>query len=135
MAMSKEHKEALAEGRRQGFAVRKYLDFLDRDKKRGPKVSQERLAEKVEELSAAIKSEKDPTTRLELIQQRLDAEQELTNREDEEDLDAIVGDFTSIAGAYSDRKGISYTAWREMGVPAQVLRDAGVPRTRRPNAG
>lgn len=133
MAMSKEHKDALAEGRRQGFAVRKYLEWLDRDKKRGPKVSSDRLAEKITELSEAIKAETDPSNKLELIQERLDAEQDLSNRQDEADLDEITNDFTAIAKAYSDRKGISYTAWREMGVPANVLRDAGVPRTRRPN--
>lgn len=134
MAMSQEHKDALAEGRRQGHAVRKYLEWLDRDKKRGPKPSKERLAERVTELEAQIAADEDPATRLELVQRRLDAEKELSNRETEESLDDIVADFTEIAKDYSDRKSISYTAWRELGVPPDVLREAGVPRTRRPNA-
>lgn len=133
MAMSQEHKDALAEGRRQGHAVRKYLEWLDRDKKRGPKVSKAKLAGRVTDLAEQVAAEQDPATRLELVQMRLDAERELATRETEESLDDIVADFTEIAKDYSERKGISYTAWRELDVPAAVLRDAGVPRTRRPN--
>lgn len=40
--------------------------------------------------------------------------------------------FVDVAGAYSRRRGIGYAAWREVGVPANILRTAGVPRTRRP---
>lgn len=133
MAMTQAHKDALAEGRRQGHAVRKYLEWLDRDKKRGPKVSPDRLKARIEDLQDQIDAQEDPQLRLELVQQRLDAERDLANREDEENLDDIVADFVRIAKSYSDRKGITYTAWRELGVPASVLRDAGVPRTRRPN--
>ena len=133
MAMSQAHKDALAEGRRQGHAVRKYLEWLDRDKKRGPKVSAERLQERIDDLEEMIEAQEDPQLRLELVQQRLDVERELANREDEAVLDEIVADFVRIAKDYSDRKGITYTAWRELGVPAKVLREAGVPRTRRPN--
>jgi hypothetical protein len=32
------------------------------------------------------------------------------------------------ARAYSRAKGISYGAWREVGVPADVLREAGIAR-------
>ena len=37
--------------------------------------------------------------------------------------------FANVASAYSDRKGISYGAWRSAGVPAAVLKKAGVART------
>jgi hypothetical protein len=33
-----------------------------------------------------------------------------------------------VAASYSARQGISYDAWREIGVPAAVLREAGVSR-------
>ena len=31
-------------------------------------------------------------------------------------------------GAYAERKGISYAAWRELGVPADVLKKANITR-------
>src|SRR5215212_7548473 len=36
--------------------------------------------------------------------------------------------FVGAAKGYSDRKRISYTAWRELGVPPEVLKKAGVSR-------
>jgi hypothetical protein len=33
------------------------------------------------------------------------------------------------ASAYSARKGISYAAWRELGVEAAVLKRAGISRS------
>ena len=36
--------------------------------------------------------------------------------------------FVRSAKAYGERKGISYAAWREQGVPAAVLRQAGITR-------
>jgi hypothetical protein len=44
------------------------------------------------------------------------------------DLDALEKDFVDAARSYSDRKGISYAAWRELGVSASTLRRAGVAR-------
>ena len=37
---------------------------------------------------------------------------------DEVDLGAIEDGFVAVAGSYSERQGISYAAWREVGVPA-----------------
>jgi hypothetical protein len=37
--------------------------------------------------------------------------------------------FVKAARPYSKSKGISYGAWREVGVPADVLRDAGITRS------
>jgi hypothetical protein len=44
------------------------------------------------------------------------------------DLSALEAAFVKTAGAYSDRKGISYAAWRELGVPADVLKRANISR-------
>ena len=37
--------------------------------------------------------------------------------------------FVDVAKSYSDRQGISYSAWREVGVEASVLKRAGIART------
>ena len=68
---------------------------------------------------------------MELLQTRLDAEASLSHIDEQEDFDALEAGFVANANAYSQRKGISYTAWREFGVPAATLRAAGVPETRR----
>lgn len=129
--MSDEHKAALAKGRAQGRAVRDYLAVLDRERKPGRKVDRGTLEKRIEDLRAQAESEPEPSKRLELIQRRLDAEDRLANLEDEPDLEAVEKDFVDAAAEYSERKGISYTAWREAGVPAAVLQRAGIKRTRR----
>ncbi len=40
-------------------------------------------------------------------------------------------EFTKVAKPYGDRKGISYSAWRSVGVSAPVLQKAKIARTRR----
>jgi len=45
---------------------------------------------------------------------------------------ALEDEFVAVASSYSDHRGISYAAWREVGVDAAVLRRAGVtPSPRR----
>ena len=129
--MTEEHKRALAKGRAQGRAVRSYLDALEKQSKRGPKMDEDALKQKIEELHTKIDEEDNAAKRVELIQKRLDYEEQLSEVEDEPDMEQLESDFKDAVKDYSERKGITYTAWREAGVPAKVLRDAGVPRTRR----
>ncbi len=129
--MTDEHKAALAEGRRQGKAVRDYLAVIDMDRRRGPRLSKEQLSDKIRDCQGQIDAEDDPVKRLDLVQKRLDYEDRLAEAGEEIDLTGVEKGFVEVAQAYGDRKGISYTAWREIGVPAAVLKDAGVPRTRR----
>lgn len=72
--MSDEHKAALAEGRQQGRAVRRYLEALEsqrprRRRRRTPEGIQKRLAAVDQRLSTA-----DPLSRLHLTQERMDLE-------------------------------------------------------------
>lgn len=133
-AMSPDHKEALARGRRQAKAVRDYLEAMQTDGRRGRPVDRDSLSKRVQRLQEQIDQETNPGRRVELIQQRLDAEQRLSEMHDRPDAQSLEKDFIDSAREYSERKGISYTAWREAGVPAAVLREAGIPRTRRTNA-
>lgn len=131
MAMTEEHKKALAKGRAQARAVKEYLAAREMDSRRGPKVSPEKLRERIETTRQAIAEEDDPARRVELIQQRIDDEQRLEDHVEQPDMEDLEKGFVKAAAEYSERKGISYTAWRELGVPAAVLKRAGVPRTRR----
>lgn len=130
-AMSDEHKAALAKGRAQARAVKQYLRARETESKRGPKLTPEKLRGRIDDLKQSIEEETDPTRRLELIQQRMDDEERLSGIEETPDMEQLETDFVDVAKEYSDRKGISYSAWRELGVPAAVLKRAGVPRTRR----
>lgn len=130
MAMSEEHKAALAQGRREGRAVKQYLKMVG-SRRPGRPVTKESLEKRVASLSERIEAEDDPLKKLELIQNRLDAEDQMAELADTVDADAVEKEFVEVAKSYSERKGITYTAWRESGVSAQVLREAGIPRTRR----
>lgn len=129
--MTEEHKAALAKGRRQARAVRNYLEALNKDRRRGPKVDEKTMQKRIDDLQAKIEEEDDAARRVDLIQKRLDYEEQLQSLEEEPDLEDLEKEFVEVAKDYSERKGITYTAWREEGVPAAALRDAGVPRTRR----
>ena len=130
MAMTDEHKAALAEGRIQARAIKSYLSALG-NRRPGRPVTRESLTGRLERLNDRIESEDDPLARVELIQQRQDVEDQIATLADETDFVALESGFTQHAKAYSERKGISYSAWREIGVPAATLRAAHIPRTRR----
>ena len=128
--MSDEHKRALAQGRKETRAVKAYLKALD-GKKPGRPVTKESLELRVKAAQEQINETEDPLRRLEWTQRRLDLEKQLSEYEGKDDMEAIEAEFVEHAASYSVRKGISYTAWREVGVPASVLRQAGVKETRR----
>lgn len=126
--MTQEHKDALAEGRRQGKAVRTYLEALEQHKpKRGRKRTPESIRTQLDKINASI-DDADQVTKLQLIQDRMDLADELERIENKPDLTALEDDFVSAAKPYSERKGISYAAWRELGVEAFVLKRADISR-------
>jgi hypothetical protein len=126
--MSDSHKAALAEGREQGRAVRRYLEALEahkpkRGRKRTPESIQKRLSAIEEQLSTA-----DPLTRVHLVQERMNLETELAAGDNGVDMTTLEEGFVAAAGPYGQRKGITYAAWREAGVDPSVLRRAGIRR-------
>lgn len=126
--MSNEHKAALAEGRDQGRAVRRYLEALEANKpKRGRKRSPDSMKKRLDAVENELATA-DPLKRLHLVQERLDLQAALEATEATVDLEALEKEFVSAASTYSDRKGISYSAWRELGVPGSVLDRAGITR-------
>ena len=126
--MSDEHKEALALGREQGRAVRRYLEALDLHKpKRGRKRTPESVQKQLDAIAAKLPGA-DALTRVQLIQQRMDLQAELASKSATVDLAALEGEFVKAARDYGRRKGISYAAWREAGVDAAVLKKAGIGR-------
>jgi hypothetical protein len=126
--MSDSHKAALAEGREQGRAVRRYLEALEAHK---PKRGRKRTQESIEKRLAAIEEqlpEADPLTRLHLVQERMNLQNELAAGDNSVDLAVLEEGFVESASPYGQRKGITYAAWREAGVDPAVLRRAGIRR-------
>ena len=130
--MSNQHKKALAEGREQGRAIRRYLDALARQKpRRGRRRTVEsanrQLRETVDQLSTASS-----LARVELVQRRIDLEAEIANmgQDGGGDLTELEAGFVAAAKSYSERKGITVQAWLQGGVPRSVLRQAGLTSAR-----
>jgi hypothetical protein len=128
--MSLAHKAALAAGREDGRAVKAYLEALAlttpkrRGRRRGKQEIERRLVGLEKELDSAS-----ALMRLHLVQERRDLKRELEEfQRSEVDLKPLRKRFLAVAKRYSERKGISYDAWREVGVDAQTLKEAGISR-------
>jgi hypothetical protein len=127
--MSDAHKVALANGREQGRGVRRYLEALEanrprRGRKRTPEGIEKRLAAIDERIATA-----DALSRLHLAQERMDLAAELAAAADGGvDMEGLEAAFIAAAGPYSERKGISYDAWRAAGLEPRVLKAAGITR-------
>lgn len=126
--LSNDHLAALAEGRTQSAAVRRYLEALEAHKpKRGRKRTTDSIKGRLDKIEAELQ-EATSLRRLQLMQERTDLLDELNTTAATVDLSELEDAFVKAAKAYGDRKGISYTTWRDFGVPAAVLKRAGVSR-------
>jgi hypothetical protein len=129
-AMSAEHKQALAVGREESRAVRRYLEALEAHKpKRGRKRTTESIQARLRQIDARL-GNADALSRVHLVQERINLEAELAAKGDTVDLKSLEEGFVAAARGYGERKGLTYAAWRAAGVDANVLRRAGIPRTR-----
>ena len=127
--MTDEHKAALAEGRIESRAVKKFLEALDENK---PRRGRRRTKEGIEKRLAQIETDlptSNPLNRVKLIQERMDLTNELNASDEPVDLSGLEAGFVKNAKSYSERKGISYAAWREAGVDAAILKKAGISRS------
>jgi hypothetical protein len=129
VGMSDEHKAAIAKGREENRAIKDYLSATTQ-RKPGRPVTAASVKAKLDGIEAKLAAESDAMKRLGLIQSRRDALAQLATLGESVDLTALEAGFVRHAKAYSERKGISYGAWREAGVPAPVLKAAGIARTR-----
>lgn len=126
--MTDEHKAALAVGRNQSRAVKAYLEALESNKpKRGRRRTPESIGKRLAAIDDALPTA-DPLKRVALVQERMDLSAELAAMNDTVDLTSLEDEFVKVAKDYSASKGYSYAAWREVGVPAEVLKKAGISR-------
>lgn len=130
MAMSQEHKDALAQGRLEARSIKAYLKALE-SRRPGRPVTKDSLEKRLSKVDAKLDAESDPLRRLDLMQSKLDLEAALENVQEGAKIEDLSEGFVAHAKSYSERKGISYTTWRQFGVPADLLRKAGIAETRR----
>ena len=111
--------------------VRDYLKALEQN---APRRGRKRTPESVERQLAVLEGEMEGasvTKRLDLVQQRIDLEADLEalQQAGSVDLSGLEAGFATHAAAYGGRRGISYAAWREVGVSSATLKSAGIRRS------
>lgn len=108
--------------------VREYLEALRASKPSpGRKRTPDTIATRLAAIEVALESA-DPVQELLLVQERLDLHSELEAMSHKVDLGDREAAFVAVAKSYSARTGTSYRAWRTVGVPASVLKAAGIQR-------
>jgi hypothetical protein len=109
--------------------VNPYLLSLSAKKKNNSgKRSPERLAAKLETISAKLDTDTTltPVARLRLYQDRIDITRDLNAATYQPDIDGLVKLFIEVGAEWAKDTGISYQAFRDMGVPTSVLREARI---------
>jgi len=66
---------------------------------------------------------------LKLTQERIDLGHELDELSFAQDIGPLEKEFLRVAKSYGERNGITYSAWREIGVEPAVLKKAGITRS------
>jgi uncharacterized Ntn-hydrolase superfamily protein len=128
--MTAEHKAKLAAGRNESRAVARYLEALEAHRpKQGRKRTSESVAKQLVQTEAELKAATG-IVRLELLQKQRDLKVEAERLSEGVDLTALEAEFVKVAKSYGERKGITYGTWRDFGVAADVLKKAGIQRTR-----
>ena len=112
-------------------AIREYLKALEQN---APRRGRKRTSDGIRRQLASVTAEMEGATvtrQLDLVQQRINLEAELETLEQAGsiDLSALEANFVDHAAAYGGRRGISYAAWREVGVSAAPLKAAGIRRS------
>ena len=112
-------------------AVRDYLKALEQN---APRRGRRRTPESVKRQLTVLEGEMEGasvTKRLGLVQQRIDLEADLEalQQAGSVNLSALETGFATHAAAYGGRRGISYAAWREIGVSSATLKSAGLRRS------
>jgi hypothetical protein len=105
-------------------AVAAYLTAL-----RAPKVparSRANLEKRRTQIEQWIADESSPIREVELIQQRLDIDAQLAQIDQAARRPELEEAFVKVAASWAKRTGVSAAALREVGVPASVLKRAGL---------
>jgi hypothetical protein len=108
-------------------AVAAYLTALKGPRPSGSsKAKREGLMRRRAQVEHWISEERSPIREVELIQQRLDIDAQLARIDQAARLPELEEAFVNVAASWAKRSGITAAALREAGVPASVLKRAGL---------
>ena len=122
--MTEEHKARLAEGRNAGRVVRRYIESLTSTR---PRLSREEIVKRLEAVEASLPSGT-ALLDLKLYSERDRLQEQLDAIDNMAEFEQLEQEFIHVAAEYSRKKGITYNAWRNVGVPAGTLKAAGITR-------
>ena len=122
--------------RDQARVVRRYLAALEAERKGGRRRLSESISNRILKIDELLVTA-DPLSRLHLTQERIDlhGEQIRYGNGVADDVSSLEKQFIKAARGYADRLGITYAAWRQVGVHPEVLERAGIVRTSVPKGG
>lgn len=103
----------------QSRAVRQYLEMIqtEHEPRRGPR------RRSAADIQKALSEATDPIERLKLRPLLREALEEESH-----DNSHIIDKFVEHCAGYSERHGLTYADWRDEGVPASILKEAGMSR-------
>lgn len=126
--MTDAHRRAAADGRAQARHIASYLEALETRRARpSRRQTPDELKRELSDIEASLAAATG-LRKLEFAQRSIDLKAALNAREPDDDFERRRQAFITHAKAYSDRKGISYEAWRTVGVSATDLQAAGIAR-------
>jgi hypothetical protein len=124
--MDAAHKEKLAQGRNDARAVKGYLEWLESNRpKRGRRRTEQSINARLASIELEL-AECSPLARLNLYQEQIDLAAELESMSKKVDGTESRAAFIEAAARYAQSKGISKAAFKQMGIDAETLREAGI---------
>lgn len=129
--LSEGHKKALTSGRLESKAIGDYVDALKAGagKARKSRRTRDDVRAEIKEAKAELRTAR-AVDRVRLQQRLIDLDVELGEIAKFVDIAPLEREFIKVVKRFSERNGITWTAWRKVGVSAAVLRAAKVPPTR-----
>jgi hypothetical protein len=111
--------------------VNRYLAAVHTPKRRGRKVSKATLTQRLADARGRVKTTRG-VDKLLAAQEVRDLQAKLAEAATTSAVDVKIQEaaFVKVAKKFSVNRGVGYGAWRDAGVPAEVLKRAGIARTR-----
>ena len=124
------HKKKVFDAKSESQRISHYLRALETRKNgRRPKKNPDVLERRIVSLQKYLK-EATGLRRLQAVQRIRDMRRQEAELADAGNFGKYEADFVASAAAYSEKQGIEYGSWREVGVSAAVLKKAGIAVTR-----
>lgn len=129
-AQKRARKAAVIDAKMEAMRISHYLRALHAKKTtKGPKVNPKVLEKRIDTAKANV-AMKTGIAQLSAVQHLRNLQKKAASPAMNGNFERYEKDFIAVAGPYSERNGIDYGTWRAVGVDADVLKKAGIVRTR-----